>query len=111
MDIDLKYIEIAKEIIDSLSESEIEKIIEDFELESILIFEGTKHENLKDFLYEDYAYVLPPLKFLLSKKGISEIVVVDYCDNCDDDKELTYFLNSGRRICTECGFEISKYEI
>lgn len=99
----------AEAVIDSLSKLEIEYIIKKFKI-GHLVF-GNDAEALKDFLNEDYAFVLPVLKYLLKKVNISKIEVVDYCDECEDDAVLKFDLNTGKRTCTVCGSECEKYEI
>ena len=100
----------AEAVIDSLSQEEIESINGAFDIE-YLIGANVNAKGLKDFMHEDYAYVLPVLKYLLAKVNISVIEVEDFCDDCDDDAILSFDMNTGKRTCTVCGSECQEYEI
>lgn len=102
MEIEEKFYEIAQEIIDTLSFAEVKSIVDEFEIEHLMSGEQDQ-EDLKDFLNEDYAYVLPVMKFLLLKRNLTIIEVGDECDSCDDYRRFDFDISSGEMKCKECG--------
>ena len=111
MDISNKYIEIADQRIDALSDVDITNLIKELNLESvlnnsILTFydpDASDKEKLKDYLCEDYSCALPILKYLLVPIKFSTIVVDDYCDKCENDKPHYFDMVKGELLCTMCG--------
>lgn len=101
MDIEYKKIELARTIIDELPEIEIERIIKKFELED---WDVEDAESMKDWLFEDYGFTLPVLKYLLKKKGITTMDTEDYCESCDDySAPMTFDMKKGTWTCKKCG--------
>ena len=98
MTIKFKYYDMTEDVIDTLTDVEVRDITSRFEIDHLMF--GLEHKDLKLFLYEDYVYVLPVMKFILSKVNITSIEVS--CDECDGDSDFD--MNTGEIKCKSCGF-------
>lgn len=94
MQLDEGTLKEAELIIDKLYDPVVENLAKEHDESG----EATK-EGLKDFLYEDYAYVLPLLKAI----GISTIRATEYCDDCDDEMDVKAEAPAYEFHCPKCG--------
>ncbi len=96
MDINSEFLDEVEVKIDSLPEEDVMKAVEE---SSFFIESVSDKEIAKEFLFEDYVYVIGFLKAL----GYEEVPVSTWCDECEDEVETIADSDTFKWTCPVCG--------
>jgi hypothetical protein len=92
MNLNFEYLQSLKKEIDKMSDEMLAKVTNDCWMET--------REDVKDSLFEDYAYVLDTLQIM----GKKEILVNDFlCQECDWEGDINWDIQNEQTICPNCG--------